>query len=78
MQTFQPNNNNHCVAYQSTPVVGNGNAVYSNYQNSPQVQQATAHFHGGTGRISHSHHPPNSVHSPSPYRVFMESKSTNI
>lgn len=90
LQTFQNSSNNsgHCVAYQTTPIVlpqnhnlnqngGPGGGGY--YQNQKSIATAQAHFHPGTGRISHStancnSHSPSSVH----YRVFMESKSTNI
>lgn len=80
LRTFQSSNNNnngHCVAYQSTQIVhptGNGTGYSSP---SPQYQNATVHFHSGTGRISHNLHS-QGQNSPSPYRALMESKSTNI
>lgn len=80
LQTFQSPSN--CVAYQSTPIVHCQMTNGSNGYSQPQYQNqsvATAHFHPNSGRVSHTHSPNgNPLHSPNPYRVFMESKSTNI
>lgn len=76
LRTFQPSNNNNngdCVAYQSTQIVHPTRNGYSSP--SPQYQNSTVHFHSGSGRISHN---VQGQHSSSPYRVLMESKSTNI